>query len=361
MRVAPPIILNPEQKQALEQCARGRSLPLRLVERARIVLLAAAGKQDKEIAAELEITAHRAARWRKRYLENGLPGLEKDAPRPGRTPKISAATVRKVIHKTTQETPLNATHWSTRGMAKAVGISETTVRRIWHKHGLKPHKVETFKVSTDPHFAEKLETIVGLYLNPPEHALVLCCDEKSQIQALDRTQPSLPLKPGRAGTMTHDYKRNGTATLFAALNTLDGTVISLCQERHRHQEWLRFLRLVDDAMPDHKQLHLIVDNYATHKHPKVQRWLKRHPRFHLHFTPTSASWLNMVERFFRDLTVNRLRRGVFRDVLELVDAIDHYVDRHNENPKPFIWTSSARDILEKVKRARKALDNVRSV
>jgi len=361
MRVAPPIILNPEQKQALEQCARGRSLPLRLVERARIVLLAAAGKQDKEIAAELEITAHRAARWRKRYLENGLPGLEKDAPRPGRTPKISAATVRKVIHKTTQETPPNATHWSTRGMAKAVGVSETTVRRIWHKHGLKPHKVETFKVSTDPHFAEKLETIVGLYLNPPEHALVLCCDEKSQIQALDRTQPSLPLKPGRAGTMTHDYKRNGTATLFAALNTLDGTVISLCQERHRHQEWLRFLRLVDDAMPDHKQLHLIVDNYATHKHPKVQRWLKRHPRFHLHFTPTSASWLNMVERFFRDLTVNRLRRGVFRDVLELVDAIDHYVDRHNENPKPFIWTSSARDILEKVKRARKALDNVRSV
>jgi transposase len=334
---------------------------LRLIERARIVLLAADGKQDKEIAGDLEITAHKAARWRKRYLDAGLESLERDAPRPGRTPSISPATIKKVIHKTTQEKPVNATHWSTRSMARAVGVSETTVRRIWRKHGLKPHLVETFKVSNDPHFAEKLEAIVGLYLNPPEHALVLCCDEKSQIQALDRTQPGLPLKPGRAGTMTHDYKRNGTATLFAALSTVDGKVISLCQERHRHQEWLRFLRLLDDATPEHKQLHLIVDNYATHKHPKVQRWLKRHPRFHLHFTPTSASWLNMVERFFRDLTANRLRRGVFRDVMELVDAIDNYVDRHNENPKPFIWTASANDILEKVKRARKALVNVQSV
>ena len=361
MRVAPPIVLSPEQKQELEQCARARSLPVRLVERARIALLAASGKQDKEIAAELSITAHKVARWRKRYLLNGLEGLEKDAPRPGRTPSISPATVKKVIHKTTQDKPANATHWSTRSMAAEVGISETTVRRIWHKHGLKPHLLETFKVSNDPHFAEKLEAIVGLYLNPPEHALVLCCDEKSQIQALDRTQPGLPLKPGRAGTMTHDYKRNGTATLFAALNTINGKVISLCQERHRHQEWVRFLRLVDDATPAHKQLHLIVDNYATHKHPTVQRWLKRHPRFHIHFTPTSASWLNMVERFFRDLTANRLRRGVFRDVLELVHAIDTYVNTHNENPKPFIWTASANDILEKVKRARKALVNVQSV
>ena len=216
-------------------------------------------------------------------------------------------------------------------------------------------------MSTDPHFAEKLEAVIGLYLNPPEHALVLCCDEKSQIQALDRTQPGLPLKRGRAGTMTHDYKRNGTATLFAALNTLDGKVIGLCQERHRHQEWIHFLRLVDDATPEHKQLHLIVDNYATHKHPAVQRWLKRHPRFHIHFTPTSASWLNMVERFFRDLTANRLRRGVFRDVIELVTAIEDYVDHHNEQPKPFIWTASASDILEKVKRARKSLVNVQSV
>lgn len=356
MRVAPQVVLTEDQKHTLQQWARGRSLPARQGERARVVLLASAGKQDLEIAAEVGISNQKAARWRKRFLKLGLAGLEKDAPRGGRPSTITAATVQEVIRKTTQESPVNATHWSTRTMAEAVGVSEKSVRRIWHKHGLKPHLMESFKVSKDPHFAEKLEAIVGLYLNPPEHALVLCCDEKSQIQALDRTQPGLPLKPGRAGTMTHDYKRNGTATLFAALNTLDGKVISLCQERHRHQEWLRFLRLVNDATPEHKQLHLIVDNYATHKHPKVQRWLKRHPRFHLHFTPTSASWLNMVERFFRDLTANRLRRGIFRDVMELVNAIDNYVDRHNENPKPFIWTASANDILEKVKRARRALD-----
>jgi transposase len=217
--------------------------------------------------------------------------------------------------------------------------------------------LQTFKVSNDPKFVERLENVVGLYLNPPEHALVLCVDEKSQIQALDRTQPGLPLKKGRGETMTHDYKRNGTATLFAALNTLDGTVIGMCQERHRHQEWLKFLRVIDDLTPADKQLHLIADNYATHKHPKVKRWLTRHPRFHLHFTPTSASWLNMVERFFRDLTQNRIRRGVFRDVEELITAIEVYIDKHNGNPKPFIWTAKANDILEKVKRARRALDN----
>jgi transposase len=361
MRVARPVVLNPEQKESLEECARARTRPARVVERARIVLLAAAGKQDREIAASLNITAHKAARWRDRFLDFGITGLEKDAPRPGRTPRISIAKTKQVVQKTTQEKPAEATHWSTRTMAKAVGLSPATVRRIWHKHGLKPHLVETFKLSSDPHFAAKLEAVVGLYLNPPDHALVLCCDEKSQIQALDRTQPSLPLKKGRAGTMTHDYKRNGTATLFAALNAADGKVISMCLDRHRHQEWIKFLRLIDDATPDDKQLHLIVDNYATHKHPAVQRWLKRHPRFHIHFTPTSASWLNMVERFFRDLTVNRLRRGVFRDVMELVNAIYGYIDHHNDNPKPFIWTASAKDILEKVKRARKTLVNVQSV
>jgi transposase len=319
------------------------------------VLLAADGKQDLEIAATLNITPKKAARWRARFLRAGLAGLEKDAPRPGRTPTITAKIVQQVIRKTTQEKPVNATHWSTRTMAAAAGISETSVRRIWRAHGLKPHLVETFKISNDPEFAEKLEAIVGLYLNPPEHAIVLCADEKSQIQALDRTQPGLPLKRGRGATMTHDYKRNGTTTLFAALNTLDGKVISLCQERHRHKEWLRFLRLIDDAPPPEKEIHLIADNYATHKHPRVQRWLARHPRFHIYFTPTSSSWLNMVERFFRDLTHNRLRRGVFRDVEELITAIDQYVDRHNEGPKPFIWTASASDILEKVKRARRAL------
>jgi transposase len=265
------------------------------------------------------------------------------------------------VRKTTREKPANATHWSTRLMAAAAGVSEASVRRIWHAHGLKPHLVETFKISNDPQFAEKLEAIVGLYLNPPEHAIVLCADEKSQIQALDRTQPGLPLKRGRGSTMTHDYKRNGTTTLFAALDTLSGRVISLCQERHRHTEWLRFLCLLDDATPAEKDLHLIADNYATHKHPKVQRWLARHPRFPVHFPPTSASWLNMVERFFRDLTENRIRRGVFRNIEELINAIDEYVDHHNEAPKPFIWTASAKDILEKVKRARAALLKGQSV
>jgi transposase len=361
MRVAASVELNPEQARELEHRSRARSLPARVVERARIVLLAADGKQNQEIAEELGISVQKSARWRARFLECGIAGLEKDAPRPGRTPSISVATVKRVVRMTTKRKPVHATQWSTRTMAQAVGISEASVRRIWQRHGLKPHLIDTFKVSSDPQFAEKLDAIVGLYLNPPEHALVLCCDEKSQIQALDRTQPGLPLKRGRAGTMTHDYKRNGTATLFAALNTLDGKVISLCAERHRHQEWLRFLRLLDRRTPADKQLHLIADNYATHKHPKVQRWLKRHSRFHVHFTPTSASWLNMVERFFRDLTVNRLRRGVFRDVIELVEAIDGYVSHHNENPKPFIWTASAQDILEKVKHARKSLLNVQSV
>jgi transposase len=331
------------------------------VERARIVLLAASGQQDKEIAARMVTTPKKVSRWRKRFLALGVAGLLKDAPRPGRNPTISARLRQRVVTMTTRQQPSNATHWSTRTMAAAVGISEASVRRIWRAHGLKPHRVETFKISNDPAFAEKLEDIVGLYLNPPEHALVLCVDEKSQIQALDRTQPGLPLKRGRGTTMTHDYKRNGTATLFAALNAANGEVYGLCQERHRHQEWLKFLRLLDQTMPAHLTLHLIGDNYATHKHPKVQRWLARHPRVHMHFTPTSASWLNMVERFFRDLTQNRLRRGVFRDLEELIMAIGTYIDRHNESPKPFIWTARASDILEKVKRARRTLNTRRSV
>jgi transposase len=309
-----------------------------------------------EIAAEVGITNQKAARWRKRFLQLGLAGLERDAPRPGRTRTITPAKVQEVVRKTTQEKPANATQWSTRSMAEAAGLSEKSVRRIWHKHGLKPHLSRTFKVSNDPAFAEKLEAIVGLYLNPPEHAIVLCADEKSQIQALDRSQPGLPIKKGRCGTMTHDYKRNGTATLFAAMNTLDGTVISMCDDRHRHQEWLKFLRVIDEVTPSAQQIHLIADNYATHKHPKVQRWLARHPRFHIYFTPTSSSWLNMVERFFRDITQNRIRRGVFRNVEELIMAIGDYIDKHNDNPKPFVWTAKAADILEKVKRARKALD-----
>jgi len=355
MRIAPAIELTPDQQSTLEAQARSRSLPARVVERSRIVLLVAAGKQDKEIAHALHLTPKKVSRWRKRFLQLGLVGLQKDAPRPGRTPTINPRLIKRVVEMTTRQKPANATHWSTRTMARATGISEASVRRIWRAHGLKPHLIKTFKLSNDPQFAEKLEDIVGLYLNPPEHALVLSLDEKSQIQALDRTQPGLPLKPGRGQTMTHDYKRNGTATLFAALNAADGEVYGLCQERHRHQEWLKFLRLLDQTLPSHLEIHGICDNYATHKHPKVQRWLERHPRFHMHFTPTSASWLNMVERFFRDLTQNQLRRGVFRDLEELYIAIGSYIDRHNENPKPFIWTARAGDILEKVKRARRAL------
>jgi transposase len=361
MRVAPQIDLTAEETVALERWSNGRKTPVRLAERARVVLLAAQGRQDLQIASELSITPKKVARWRQRFLRLRLSGLEKDAPRPGRTPSIAKTTVAEVVRLTTREKPTHATHWSTRTMAAAVGISDSSVLRIWHAHGLKPHRVETFKISNDPDFSGKLEAIVGLYLSPPESAIVLCVDEKSQVQALDRTQPGLPLKKGRAETMTHDYKRHGTTTMFAAMNTASGKVISLCQQRHRHQEWIKFLRLIDDATPAGKDLYLIADNYATHKHAKVQRWIARHPRFHVHFTPTSSSWLNMVERFFRDLTENRLRRGVFHSVLELIDALDEYVDRHNDNPKPFIWTAKATDILAKVLRARATLNTSHSV
>src|ERR1039457_710782 len=348
MRVAPPVELTEDQKRALQQWARGRSLPARQVERARVVLLAAAGRQDLEIAAQIGISNQKAARWRKRFLAMGLAGLEKDAPRPGRTPTITPAKVQEVVRKTTQEKPTHATHWSTRTMAEEAGLSEKSVRRIWHKHGLKPHLSRTFKVSNDPEFAEKLEAIVGLYLNPPEHAIVLCVDEKSQIQALDRTQPGLPLKKGRCGTMTHDYKRNGTTTLFAALDLLEGKVIGDFHKRHRHQEFLKFLRVIDDVTPPDKDLHLIVDNYSTHKHPKVKQWIQRHKRFHLHFIPTSSSWLNLVERWFGEITRKRIRRGVFKSVQELIEAIEHYMKTNNQTPKPFVWTKRVDEILEKV-------------
>ena len=357
MRVAPQIALNDEQKSKLTIYARGRSVPKRMVERAKIVLQAAEGKQDREIAAVLHIGRHTVARWRARFLKFGVPGIEKDAPRKGRTRRIDPEAV---VRKTTQEKPHHATHWSTRTMARAVGISEASVRRIWHAHGLKPHLVDRFKISRDPHFAERLEDVVGLYLNPPEQAIVFSVDEKSQIQALDRTQPGLPMKKGRAGTMTHDYKRHGTTTLFAALNTLTGEVLSQCRPRHTHKDWLAFLRLIDSRTSADQQIHIIADNYSPHKHPKVTNWLKRHKRFHMHFTPTSASWLNMVERFFRDITERRIRRGVFRSVPELIGAIEEYIRNHNQAPKPFIWTAKASDILEKITRGRRTLDKVAS-
>lgn len=342
----------------LRELAQGRCSPVRVMERALVILLAHEGKQDIEIARELGITRQKSARWRSRFLKLGVSGLERDAPRPGHKKLYSKQKVTSIVQKTLGELPKNATQWSTRTMAKAVGISAASVRRIWTKHGLKPHLSRTFKLSNDKAFNEKLEDIVGLYMNPPEHALVISCDEKSQIQALDRTQPGLPMKKGRAGTMTHDYVRHGTTTLFAALNTFDGTVLSMNMPRHRHQEWLKFLKMIDEQMPAGKELHLIVDNYATHKHQRVKQWLEKHPRFHVHFTPTSASWLNAVERFFRDITVNRIRRGVFHSVAELEEAITAYIEHHNSAPKPFIWTASARDILEKVKKARNKLDTL---
>ncbi len=360
MRVAPEVLISTEERQQLERFARGRSTPARLVQRSQIVLLAAAGKENREIAAELGIARHTVGRWRSRYAQTGLPGIEKDSPRSGRLPTLSEAVIQEVIRKTTQETPSGATHWSTRSMARAMGLSASTIRRIWRRHGLKPHRVRTFKLSNDPRFVEKLEDVIGLYLNPPEHALVLCVDEKSQIQALDRTQPGLPIKKGRCGTMTHDYKRNGTTTLFAALSTLDGQVIGSCMPRHRHQEWLKFIKQIDRETPAEKQIHLIADNYSTHKHKRVRSWLARHPRFHLHFTPTSASWLNMVERFFRDLTDKQISRGIFRSVSELEATIMSAIEQHNVDPKPFIWTAKASDILEKVTRARRSLDKVAS-
>jgi transposase len=357
MRVADPIVLSEEVRRKLEQQSRGRSTQARVVLRSRIVLLAGEGLQNKQIATALDVAPRMAALWRGRFIEYGIEGLLKDAPRPGRSKSISRTSL---IEKTTQSTPTNATQWSTRTMAREMGISKASVSRIWRASGLKPHRVESFKVSNDPDFADKLEDIVGLYLNPPEHALVLCVDEKSQIQALDRTQPGLPMKKGRGATMTHDYKRNGTTTLFAALNTANGEVFGLCQEKHRHQEWLKFLRMIDQTIPANKQIYLICDNYATHKHARVQRWLKTHKRFHVRFTPTSASWLNMIERFFRDLTHNRIRRGVFKDLEQLITAIGDYIDDHNKNPKPFIWTAKANDILEKVTRAQTALNKRRS-
>ena len=354
MRQAPAIVLGADERRRLSQLARSTLTSVRLARRAQMVLLAADGLSNEAIAERVGVGRVQVGRWRSRYAEGGLAAIEKDLPRGGR-PRTTDAT--EIVRLTTQTQPEAATHWSTRTMAAKVGVSDTTVLRIWRQHGLKPHRVRSFKVSRDPQFVEKLEDIVGLYLSPPEHALVLCCDEKSQVQALDRTQPGLPLKKGRAATMTHDYKRHGTTTLFAALNILDGQVIGHCQKRHTHVEWLKFLRRIDRHTPKDKALHLIADNYATHKHPNVQRWLKTHPRIHMHFTPTSASWLNMVERFFRDLTTDRLRRGVFRSVPELIAAIEHYVAHHNKRPKPFIWTAKAHDILQKVIRANARLSS----
>ena len=329
---------------------------MRLVQRARIVSLAADGMQSQEIARRLQISRPTVQLWRERFLALRLKGLEKDAPRPGRLPRISARKVRAVVEATLHSKPRDATHWSTRSMARAQGLSEATVRRIWKRHRLKPHLVKTFKLSQDERFYEKLQDVVGLYLNPPDKALVLCVDEKSQIQALERTRPLLPLRPGLPARQTHDYKRNGTTTLFAALNVLDGKVIGDCMPRHRHQEFIRFLKRVDVETPAELDLHLIVDNYGTHKHKRVRAWLERHPRFHLHFTPTSSSWLNLVERWFRKLTVKRLRRGSFESVPALVKTITDYIAANNQNPRVFVWTATVESIMRKIAKCKEASD-----
>jgi len=355
-RHAPPIVLSADEVAILDAWAHSRTLPARVVERARIVQLAAHGVASKAIAQQLGISRPTVQLWRERFLALRVAGLEKDAPRSGRVPRISEAKIRAVIDATLHTTPPAATHWSTRTMAAAQGLSEATVRRIWRQHRLQPHRTKTFKLSRDKRFLEKLCDVVGLYLNPPDKALVLCGDEKSQIQALDRTQPGLPLKRGRCGTLTHDYKRHGTTTLFAALSLLDGRVIGDCMPRHRHQEFIRFLKQIDAATPPTLDLHLIVDNYGTHKHPRVQTWLRRHPRFHLHFTPTSSSWLNLIERWFRDLTTKRLRRGSFASVADLIAAIREYLDHHNQNPRVFVWSASVEQTLTKIAKCKEALD-----
>lgn len=358
MRVAKTITLTEQERVTLTKWTRGRSTAARLVQRAKIILAAAEGRENKDIAAALGCTRRTVGIWRTRFAEQRLAGIEQDAPRGGRTPSVRSATEAEIIAKTTRETPPNATQWSTRTLAKAVGVSKDTVQRVWSDNGLQPHRTKGFKVSNDPRFAEKLVDIVGLYLDPPEHALVLSCDEKSQIQALDRTQKSLPLFPGRLKTLTHDYKRNGTTTLFAAIELAEGRIISDCMPRHRHQEWIKFLKKIDAETPPGLDLHLIVDNYATHKHSKVLNWLKRHKRFHMHFTPTSSSWLNVIERWFRDITHNRIRNGIFKSVAQLEQVIRDYIAHHNANPKTFVWTKKAEDILEKVARARAALNKI---
>jgi len=358
MRTSKRLTMGDRDRAALERIARNGNTPQKLALRARVAFMSADGTSTSEIMRQLGTSIPTITRWRSRYETAGITGLLRDRSRPGRKKRIEELRVREVVERTLHDKPLHATHWSTRSMATAVGLSPASVQRIWKEHGLKPHLIRTFKLSRDRHFVDKLQDVVGLYLNPPEHALVLSVDEKSQIQVLDRTQPGLPMKPGRAGTMTHDYKRNGTTTLFAALNTLDGKVIGLCLPRHRHQEFLQFLRTINRQTPKELDLHLIVDNYGTHSHHEVTAWLAKHPRFHMHFTPTSASWLNLVERWFREITEKRIRRGVFTSVPALIAAIMEYLDTNNAKPKPFVWTASVQTILSKVKRANEVLETL---
>lgn len=352
------IELNEQDRNRLLKCISTHKTPQQAAKRCRIILLASEGCSDVQIASELEINRHTCQLWRKRYLEGGFSSLSMIDPGRGRKPTYGPERIKQIIDATLQTKPPGQTHWSTRTMARAQGVSPDTVNRIWRMHNIKPHLTKTYKLSRDAKFVEKLTDVVGLYLNPPDKAVVLCVDEKSQIQALDRTQPGLPLKKGRCGTMTHDYKRNGTTTLFAAIDYLEGKVIGDCYPKHRHQEFLKFLRKLNREFPKDLQLHLIVDNYGTHNHHKVKEWLQKHPRFVLHFTPTSSSWLNLVERWFRELTDKRIRRGVFYSVKDLEQAIREFMDNWNVNPRPFVWAASVESILEKMNKCHDVLEGI---
>ena len=345
------LVLSDDERRTLKTWAGRPESTQRLAQRARIVLACAEGRENKQVAAELGVCTATVGTWRRRFLERRLEGLA-DEPRPGAPRKITDADVERVVTRTLETKPKDATHWGTRGMAEAAGLSQTSVGRIWRPFGLKPHLRETFKLSTDPFFVEKVRDVVGLYMSPPERAIVLCVDEKSQVQALDRTQPLLPMAPGQAERRTHDYVRNGTTSLFAALNVATGEVIGRCHRRHRAKEFLRFLDEVHARVPHEPgvEVHLVLDNYATHKTPAVKRWFLRHPEYRLHFTPTSSSWLNLVERFFAEITEKRIRRGAFRSVAALEVAIREYLEHHNASPRPFVWTADADLILNRIKR-----------
>src|SRR6201990_2952960 len=358
MRTGISITLKPADRRRLKALARDRNSPHKHVWRAEIVLLSGDAVGTNEIMRRTGKSKTFVWRWQERFMREGYDGLLRDKTRPSRIPALGSETVERVVALTQSEAPAEATHWTSAQMANAVGLSASSFHRIWRAHGLQPHKVKRFKLSNDPRFVEKLRDIVGLYVDPPAHAVILSLDEKSKIQALDRTQPGLPMKPGRAGTMTHDYKRHGTTTLFAALNILDGTVIGRNMQRHRHQEFIRFLNTIEEQVPAGKVIHAVVDNYATHKHPKVRQWLARHPRWTFHFTPTSASWLNAVEGFFAKLTRQRLKRGAFQSVVDLQLTINRFVADTNADPKPFVWTADPKRVLAAITRGKQTLESI---
>lgn len=357
-RILPPLDLRLGDREQIERWLNAHGTPQQVALRSRIILAAAEGQSDSLIAKELETNRKTVVLWRARFTEKGVSGLWEVAPGRGRKATYGPEKIREVLDATLQSKPKGMTHWSCRSMAESQGISKSTVSNIWRSHNVKPHRVKNFKLSRDSRFLEKLTNVVGLYLNPPQKALVLCVDEKSQIQALDRTQPGLPMKKGRCGTMTHDYKRNGTTTLFAALEVLEGRVVGQCFQRHRHQEFLRFLRRLDNEFPGKTPLHLVMDNYGTHKHPNVKAWITKHPRFIPHFVPTSSSWLNLVERWFGELTSKRIRRGSFGSVQDLQKAISEFLTNWNEKPNPFVWTATVESIQAKLARCRQTLEQI---